>query len=84
MEFESIIGYIAASLTTISFLPQMIRVVMTKKTEDISRNMYILLNIGVSFWLFYGFLKTDYPIIIANTITLVFSLTILIYKIIHK
>lgn len=80
MELESIVGYIAAALTTFSFLPQAIRVILTKKTEDISRNMYILFNAGVMFWLVYGFLKNDFPIILANVITLVFSLTILVYK----
>ncbi len=84
MELESIIGYVAAFLTTISFLPQVIRVVITKKTEDISRNMYLLLNAGVCFWLAYGFLRLDTPIIIANTITLIFSLTILIFKLREK
>lgn len=84
MELESIVGYAAAFLTTISFLPQVIRVVMTKKTEDISRNMYILLNTGVCFWLAYGCLKMDTPIIIANTFTLIFSLTILIFKLREK
>ncbi|MBK8395302.1 MAG: SemiSWEET transporter [Leptospiraceae bacterium] len=80
MELESLIGYLAATLTTISFLPQVIRVVLTKKTEDISRNMYILLNIGICLWLTYGIMKMDLPIILANGITFVFSFTILIFK----
>jgi MtN3 and saliva related transmembrane protein len=80
MEIESIIGFAAASLTTFSFLPQVIRVIMTKKTEDISRNMYLLLNAGICLWLTYGFLRTDYPIIVSNLVTLVFSLTILFFK----
>ena len=77
---EIYIGYIAAILTTISFVPQAIRVVTTKKTQDISRNTYILLNIGIIFWLIYGFIKIDIPITLANIITLIFSITILIYK----
>ncbi len=84
MELESIIGYVAASLTTFSFLPQLIRVVMTRRTEDISRNMYILLNIGICLWLTYGILKKDFPIIASNIITLIFSLTILIFKLREK
>jgi MtN3 and saliva related transmembrane protein len=84
MELESIVGYVAASLTTISFLPQAIRVVMTKKTEDISRNMYLLLNTGVCLWLAYGILRKDMPIILSNIITLFFSLTILIFKLREK
>ena len=50
---------------------------MTRRTEDISKNMYILFNLGVCLWLAYGFLKSDLPIIIANIVTLIFSLTIL-------
>ncbi len=84
MELETFIGYAAASLTTFSFLPQMIRVVMTRRTEDISRNMYILFNLGVCLWLAYGFLKSDLPIIIANIVTLIFSLTILFFKLTEK
>lgn len=84
MELETFIGYAAASLTTFSFLPQMIRVVMTRRTEDISRNMYILFNLGVCLWLAYGFLKWDLPIIVANIVTLFFSLTILFFKLTEK
>ncbi|MBP9888516.1 MAG: SemiSWEET transporter [Leptospiraceae bacterium] len=84
MELESIIGYTAASLTTLSFLPQAIRVIMTKKTEDISRNMYLLLNAGICLWLTYGILKNDFPIILSNIVTLVFSITILVFKLKEK
>ncbi|MBP7284574.1 MAG: SemiSWEET family sugar transporter [Leptospiraceae bacterium] len=84
MDIESLIGYMAACLTTISFLPQVIRVVLTKRTEDISRNMYILLNLGVCLWLSYGIMKSDLPIILANGITLIFSFTILVFKLREK
>ncbi len=78
---ESLIGYLAALLTTVSFLPQVLMVVLSKRTRDISRNMYIVLNLGVFLWLVYGFMKSDLPIILANSITLLFTLTILILKI---
>lgn len=77
---EIYIGYIAAFFTTFAFLPQVIRVILSKRTEDISRNMYILFNIGVLLWLIYGILKKDPPIIIANGITIAFSSIILYYK----
>jgi MtN3 and saliva related transmembrane protein len=77
---ELFIGYLAAILTTVSFLPQVLRVVVTKKTRDISRNMYIVLSIGVFLWLVYGFMKSDLPIILANLLTLLFTLTILVFK----
>ena len=84
MDIDALLGYIAASLTTFSFLPQLIRVALTRKTEDISRNMYILLNIGVFLWFVYGFRKNDYPIMLANLITLIFCITILYFKLNEK
>ncbi|MCZ8239403.1 MAG: SemiSWEET transporter [Leptospiraceae bacterium] len=81
---ESFIGYFAAFLTTVSFLPQVLLVVLTKRTRDISRNMYLVLTLGVFLWLVYGFMKSDLPIILANSITLLFTLTILVLKVLSK
>ncbi|EKJ85151.1 MtN3 and saliva related transmembrane protein [Leptospira meyeri] len=77
---ENLIGYIAAFLTTVSFLPQVLRVVMTKQTRDISRNMYIMFFVGVLLWFVYGVLKSDFPIILANSVTIFFVSIILYYK----
>ncbi|WP_411822757.1 SemiSWEET transporter [Leptospira sp. 'Mane'] len=77
---EVILGYIAAICTTLSFLPQVLRVILTKQTRDISRNMYILLGLGVLLWFVYGILISDMPIILANGFTLIFVSTILVYK----
>ncbi|MCW7472478.1 hypothetical protein CH354_09145 [Leptospira levettii] len=77
---ENLIGYVAAFLTTVSFLPQVLRVVMTKQTRDISRNMYIMFFFGVVLWFVYGVLKSDFPIILANVVTLFFVTIILYYK----
>ncbi|MFB5651674.1 SemiSWEET transporter [Leptospira wolffii] len=78
------IGYIACTLTTISFVPQVIKVVLEKKTRDISRNMYVVLSVGVAFWLSYGILKKDFPIVLANGVTLIFTVTILWFKLKSK
>ena len=75
------VGYIAACLTTISFLPQVIQILKTKNTDGISLSMYVVFNTGLFMWLLYGIMKTDLPIIIANTVTLLFTLTILFLKI---
>ncbi|MCW7462523.1 SemiSWEET transporter [Leptospira limi] len=77
---DNLIGYVAAFLTTVSFLPQVLRVVMTKQTRDISRNMYIMFFFGVVLWFVYGILKSDFPIILANVVTLFFVTIILYYK----
>ncbi|XDD44161.1 SemiSWEET transporter [Leptospira sp. WS60.C2] len=77
---ETLIGYIAAFLTTVSFLPQVLRVVMTKQTRDISRNMYVMFFLGVVLWFIYGIMRSDFPIILANVVTLFFVTIILYYK----
>ena len=82
--FELILGLIAGALTTISFVPQVIQVVKTRSTRDISLGMYIVLFIGISCWLIYGILIEALPLIIANTISAILALIILIYKIIFK
>ncbi len=84
MNEYTIIGFIAASLTTASFLPQAIKVIRSKNTKDISLLMYLMFNTGVVLWLAYGFLIRDFPLIVANFIALVFTGTILVMKIRYK
>jgi len=78
------IGFFAAFCTTIAFFPQALKVWKTKSTKDISLYMFIIFTVGVLSWLIYGISITDLPLILANAITLVFSLFILIYKIKYK
>ena len=78
--FIPYLGYIAAFCTTVAFVPQAVKVVETKDTASISLGMYILFVIGVSFWLFYGLMRNDVPIILANAVTLFFASIILVYK----
>ena len=82
--FISIVGIIAGTMTTIAFIPQVYKVYKTKATRDISLGMFLIFSIGVGFWLCYGVLKNDYPIILANSITITFSLYILFNKIKFK
>jgi len=81
---EEILGYIAATFTTVSFLPQAVKVIKTKDTQSISLFMYLIFNIGIILWLLYGIFTKTYPIIIANVITVILSSTILWYKIKEK
>ena len=83
MEFSSIIGNIAAFLTTFSFLPQALTTIKTKDTKGISLPMYVMFVLGVSFWLYYGIMENQMPIIIGNFITLIFAGIILFYKVKH-
>ena len=70
----SAIGFLAAILTTIAFLPQVIKNWKTKSAGDLSFWMYGLFVCGVSLWLAYGILLDDLPIILANGVTLALSL----------
>lgn len=73
MDFTSIIGNVAALLTTISFLPQAIKTIKTKDTGGLSFPMYLLFVTGVLLWLIYGTLNNQMPIIIGNLITLILA-----------
>lgn len=84
MSLYDLIGYCAACLTTISLLPQIIKIIKEKETTNISLTMYIFFSIGVILWLIFGILIGSLPIIIANSITLFFSMIILFYKIKFK
>ena len=75
------IGYVAATLTTASFLPQAILTIKTKDTASLSLSMYSLFTLGVFFWLIYGVYISDEAIIFANAITLVLAASILSFKI---
>ena len=74
------IGSIAACCTTISFLPQLVRVWRRKSARDISLTMFLLFSFGVACWLAYGIGVRSKPIIAANAITLALAIAILVLK----
>ena len=76
-----IFGYFAAILTTAAFLPQLIKTLKTKKADDVSLSTLIMFNIGVLTWIIYGYNISSKPILIANLITLILNLSILISKV---
>jgi MtN3 and saliva related transmembrane protein len=78
------IGLVAATCTTISLLPQTIKIITQKQTRDISLSMYIIFTSGVLLWLVYGVLTKDMPVILANVVTFVLSFIILSLKIKYK
>lgn len=79
----TIIGFIAAILTTSAFIPQALKTIKTKDTSGISLLMYVLFTIGIFGWFIYGLLITDYALIFANGIAAIFSSTILYYKVMN-
>ena len=76
-----IFGYIAAVLTTAAFLPQLIKTLKTKKADDVSLITLIMFIVGVLCWIIYGYKISSIPILLANLITLILNLLILISKI---
>ena len=76
-----IIGYLAACLTTFSFLVQAIKSWRTKDLSGISVGMYTMFASGVALWLVYGLVINSMPLIVTNALTLVFALSILVMKI---
>lgn len=75
------IGFFAAFCTTLSFLPQVVKIVQTRDTQSLSLMMYVIFTLGVATWLVYGILREDPAVIVANVVTLVLSLIILGLKI---
>lgn len=84
MELITVLGLVAATCTTFSFLPQALKTIQTKQTKDLSLGMYIVLTTGVILWFVYGIFIKDLPIILANGISLIFTATILFLIIKYK
>jgi MtN3 and saliva related transmembrane protein len=81
LPLDGLVGYIAAFLTTISFIPQAWMTWKTRRAEGVSLGMYALFTCGVGMWLLYGLMLGAWPIVIANAITLALALFILVMKI---
>lgn len=80
MDSIDLVGTFAGTLTTLSFLPQVLQTWRTRSTRDISLLMFLLFSVGVFLWLIYGILLEAIPIIVTNGITLLLSSSILAMK----
>jgi MtN3 and saliva related transmembrane protein len=74
------IGYAAATMTTVSFVPQLVRVIRLRSARDISLGMFLIFSLGTFAWLLYGLLVHSAPVWIANAVTFLLSMSILILK----
>ena len=77
-------GYFAAILTTLAFIPQLIKTLKTKKAEDVSLTTLIMFLTGVAAWIIYGIQISSKPILIANVITFLLNFLILVFKLIYS
>jgi MtN3 and saliva related transmembrane protein len=84
MPSHELIGYLAAFLTTCSFVPQAWLTFRTRNVSGISLGMYSVFACGVAFWLVYGLLLGAWPIVVANSITLALALGILAMKLRYR
>ena len=73
-------GYAAAMLTTVSFLPQAVKTIRSRDTHGISLAMYVVFTIGIGFWFGYGIVLGSWPMVVSNAITFVLAATILALK----
>lgn len=80
MNTTTMVGFFAGFLTTISFLPQVVKTWKTRSASDLSLGMFSVFSVGVLFWLVYGFLIQEPPMILWNSVTLIFVLAILVMK----
>lgn len=84
MPYANTLGLIAGSLTTAAFFPQVLKIWRSRSAADISLGMFVLFSTGVSFWIIYGLSIGSLPVVLANSITLVLALAIVVFKIRFK
>ena len=77
------LGYVAATLTTVAFVPQAVKTLRTRDTRAISLGMYLVFTVGLCFWLAYGIALGSWPMILSNIVTLALALLILALKLRH-
>ena len=82
--YQELLGFIAAGLGAISFLPQLIKIWRFRSVKDISTGMYVIYTFSVILWLIYGIIIKSEPLIIAEILTLILASTILIMKYLWK
>ena len=84
MNSTQLLGLTAGMLTTIAFLPQVIKTWKSRSAKDLSLRMFLFFCLGVAMWLAYGVLVQDIPVIVANLLTLMLASTLLFFKLRFK
>ena len=80
MDFTTVLGLLAGACTTGAFIPQVIKTWRTKRADDLSLGMYVVITVGIFAWLAYGLILHDIPIIAANVTGVVLVSSILVMK----
>jgi MtN3 and saliva related transmembrane protein len=84
MDMTQIIGLAAGTCTSLAAAPQLIKAWKTKEVKDLSLKMFLLFVVGIGLWLVYGVLKSDFPIIVTNSISLAINAAMLALKLKYK
>jgi len=84
MDSVNLLGLVAGSLTTVAFVPQVVKIWRTRSADDISTIMFLLFATGVFLWLIYGIAIGSLPVIVSNAITLALAVVIVILKLRFK
>lgn len=84
MNLVELLGFLAGTLTTLAFLPQVVKTWRSKSAKDLSMGTLSMICSGVLLWLIYGILAEDLPITVANAVTLVFVLTAFALALIYR
>ncbi|MBI5234488.1 MAG: SemiSWEET transporter [Deltaproteobacteria bacterium] len=80
MDGLTVLGLAAGAITTISFIPQVVKTWKTKSTKDISAGMFLMLSVGLVLWIIYGIYIQSLPVILTNVLTLVLVSLMLVLK----
>jgi MtN3 and saliva related transmembrane protein len=80
MNTEQIVGIAAGIFTALSMLPQLVKILREKKAEDVSGWMLLVLLMGLSLWVVYGYLKQDWPIILTNGFSVLLNLVLAFFR----
>lgn len=81
MDTTTILGTVAGTLTTLSLLPQVVRIWQSRSADDVSSTTFATMSFGIALWTVYGVLIRSTPVVVFNIITLVLALTILALKV---
>jgi MtN3 and saliva related transmembrane protein len=80
MDSATLVGYFAGFLTTVAFIPQVLKTWKSKSASDLSLGMFSVFSLGVLCWLIYGILLAEVPMILWNTVTLILALALMVMK----
>ncbi|MBI4950205.1 MAG: SemiSWEET transporter [Deltaproteobacteria bacterium] len=80
----TLLGLVGGTLTTVSFVPQVVKTWRSRSAKDVSLWMFLILSLGIVIWIIYGFLIDSFPVIAANIVSFILVFAILMLKIVFR